>query len=371
MVGYISVLIMICYLALGCTPMGEVQGSQSNSSNNSGDNPLGRNPDPPGGNPPPDNPTPPPNPIPRPVPIPPPEPPVVVDPRPHVIVSTDIGGSDPDDFQSMVHLFVVMDQMQIQGLISSPPSGGRTADIHEVIDAYARDYPKIKNHGKFPTAEYLRDVTKQGAVQAASSRGWDGPTQGSNWIVSKAKELHPTPVYVLVWGSITDVAQAVHDAPEIKSNLRVYSIGSWNTLKDKSSRNYLYNSHKDMWWVEADTTFRGMYQGGNQSGEWGNTEFVSRNVRAHGHLGDLFYRKKRDIKMGDTPSVLYMVNGDINNPEGESWGGRFRKTGHGANYWHDRTESSLKYRDYNGANTVNKWRLQYLQDWKNRMDWIR
>jgi hypothetical protein len=28
------------------------------------------------------------------------------DPRPRVIVSTDIGGTDPDDFQSMVHFLV-------------------------------------------------------------------------------------------------------------------------------------------------------------------------------------------------------------------------------------------------------------------------
>ena len=29
--------------------------------------------------------------------------------RPRVIVSTDIGGTDPDDFQSMVHLLVYAD----------------------------------------------------------------------------------------------------------------------------------------------------------------------------------------------------------------------------------------------------------------------
>jgi hypothetical protein len=25
------------------------------------------------------------------------------------------------------------------------------------------------------------------------------------------------------------------------------------------------------------------------------------------------------VKMGDTPSLLYMMNGDPNDPEGESW----------------------------------------------------
>jgi hypothetical protein len=36
--------------------------------------------------------------------------------RPRVIVSTDIGGSDPDDFQSMVHLLVYADVLDIEGL---------------------------------------------------------------------------------------------------------------------------------------------------------------------------------------------------------------------------------------------------------------
>jgi hypothetical protein len=36
-----------------------------------------------------------------------------------VLVSTDIGGTDPDDFQSMVHLLVYADVLDIEGLVSS------------------------------------------------------------------------------------------------------------------------------------------------------------------------------------------------------------------------------------------------------------
>ena len=45
--------------------------------------------------------------------------------RHRVIVSTDIGGTDPDDFQSMVHLLVYGDVLDIEGLISSPFGDGR------------------------------------------------------------------------------------------------------------------------------------------------------------------------------------------------------------------------------------------------------
>lgn len=48
-----------------------------------------------------------------------------------VIISTDIGGSDPDDFQSMVHYLVYADLFDTEGLIASPPHAGRKAHILE------------------------------------------------------------------------------------------------------------------------------------------------------------------------------------------------------------------------------------------------
>ena len=62
------------------------------------------------------------------------------DVRPRVIVSTDIGGTDPDDFQSMVHLLVYADSLELEGLISSPYGPGRKEHILEVVDRYAKDF---------------------------------------------------------------------------------------------------------------------------------------------------------------------------------------------------------------------------------------
>ena len=66
--------------------------------------------------------------------------------RPRVIVSSDIGGTDPDDFQSMVHFLVYADMFDVEGLISSPYGPGRREHILQVIDRYARDYPNLKTH---------------------------------------------------------------------------------------------------------------------------------------------------------------------------------------------------------------------------------
>ena len=43
--------------------------------------------------------------------------------KPRVLISTDIGGTDPDDNQSMIHLLMYANEFDIEGLISSPSYG--------------------------------------------------------------------------------------------------------------------------------------------------------------------------------------------------------------------------------------------------------
>ncbi len=288
--------------------------------------------------------------------------------RPRVIVSSDIGGSDPDDFQSMIHLMLYADVLDLEGLISSPPDAGRAQHILEVIDAYGQDYHALHQRSdKYPAPDSLRGLVQQGAEEPAPDQGWSEPTAGSRWIIQRAHADDPRPLWILIWGSITDVAQAVHDDPAIKPRIRVYSIGSWNTAKDRAARRYLFDRHADLWWIEADTTFRGMYIGGRQDGEWGNRAFVERHVKDHGALGDLFFQKKADIKMGDTPSLLYLLRGDVDDPTANHWGGAFRKTDHGPNYWTDDPDPARAEGDRAGAKTVSQWRCDFLRDWQERM----
>ncbi len=296
--------------------------------------------------------------------------------RPRVVVSSDIGGSDPDDFQSMVHLLLYADVLDIEGLISSPPGKGRAEHVLEVLAAYERDYPNLVKHSpRYPAPDALRALTKQGALEAAPHAGFSEPTEGSRWLVERAKAKDPQgrPLWVLVWGSITDVAQAVHDEPAIKSAIRVYCIGSWNTAQDRASRDFLFREHPDLWWIESDTTFRGMYLGGQQEGDLGNRSFVERHVKGHGALGDLYVRKKADIKMGDTPSLLYLLRGEPDDPAAEHWGGAFSRPDPATRptYWHDDPAPALADQGKPGAKTVNKWRMDYLRDWQQRMGRVR
>lgn len=289
--------------------------------------------------------------------------------RYRVIVSTDIGGSDKDDDQSMVHFLIYADVMDIEGLVSSPPKQGRARHVHEVIDAYEADYPRLVHSAEsYPAPERLRALVKQGAIDPAPEAGFSEPTEGSRWIIERARAADMRPLYVLVWGSITDVAQAVHDAPDIKTQLRIYSIASWNTAQDRAARNYLYENHADLWWIEADTTFRGMYIGGNQLGDLENKAFLDEHVQGHGALGRLLVDKLAAIKMGDTPSVLYLLAGNPDDPTGPHWGGSFVATDHGPQYWTDDPNPELAEDKYRGAKTVNRWREAFLRDWQRRMD---
>jgi hypothetical protein len=288
-----------------------------------------------------------------------------------VIISTDIGGDDPDDHQSLIHFLLYADRFEVLGIVSSPPGKGRLSDINEVIDAYELDFPKLKASGlDYPSSVQLRNVSGQGETEIQASEIPERLSSGAEFM---AKQIlgYGKPVYVLIWGSITDLAQAIHFYPEIKPLIRVYSIGSWNTQQDQKSRDYLWNQHPDFWWIENNTTFRGMYMGGIQDDPWGNISFVVTYVKDFGAMGKLFYEKKPDIKMGDTPSVLYLLNGNPENPEGESWGGSFIKNPDRPNYWTDQQNPELIENNRPGAKTVNRYRMDYLKDWKERMSLLK
>ncbi|GAA0879118.1 hypothetical protein GCM10009119_20860 [Algoriphagus jejuensis] len=284
-----------------------------------------------------------------------------------VIISTDIGGDDPDDHQSLIHFLVYADRFEILGIVSSPPGKGRLSDIKEVLEAYEKDFPMLKASGlDYPMPDRLRTVSRQGETEIQKTETPERISPGAEFLAQQIL-AYGKPVYILIWGSITDLAQAVHFYPEIKSFLQVYSIGSWNTQQDQKSRDFLWYNHPDFWWIESNTTFRGMYMGGVQNDPWGNSSFVETSVKEFGALGKLFFEKKSDIKMGDTPSVLYLLNGDPENPEGESWGGSFQKNPDRPQYWTDRQDPELIENQRPGAKTINKFRLEYLDNWKNRM----
>ena len=245
--------------------------------------------------------------------------------RYRILVSTDIGGTDPDDNQSMAHLLMYSNEFDLEGLVSSPSFGsGSTSEIFRMIDVYEQDLPKLKLHESgLMEPEDLRKLVKQGRTEELPPCGYGEPTEGSEWIVKQARKDDPRPLYVLVWGCLEDVAQALHDAPDIAPKLRVYWIGGPNKKWGVNGYCYIIENFPDLWMIENNTTYRAFIYDSKNMDQW-NMGYFDTFIKDAGNLGlDFAAYYKGNPKLGDTPSLLYMMKGDPTNPEQQSWGGRF------------------------------------------------
>ncbi|MFD2200402.1 nucleoside hydrolase-like domain-containing protein [Shivajiella indica] len=319
-----------------------------------------------------------------------------------VLIDTDLGG-DPDDIQSLFRLLHYSDILEIKGIVSTPCSQLESHPwdtipqdklIKEWIQRIDMDHLRNKGFTELMGEYELLQLVKKGSQQPQAPSKL-GKTEGSEYLSELAKQYRmENPLWILVWGSMTTLAQALHDHPSIGSNIRIYSIGSTNTEHDSLSRNFVYDfmekEYPELWWIEnailpkgKHETFRGVYQGGEQSGEWGNIAFVENNIRGKGTTrkgmfdeksGDAFpvaTWPKGTLKEGDSPSILYLISpliggvGDIHDPTQESWGGQFRKAypEKFPNYYVDLDASPEECQA-----TINKWRLDFMADWKKRWE---
>lgn len=245
--------------------------------------------------------------------------------KPRVLISSDIGGTDPDDFQSMIHLFMYADQVRIEGLVSSPFGKGRVTDLLDIIDLYEEDFQQLREHSEgFPDPNSLRSICKQGAIQAATYKGFGTATEGSDWIIKCARQDSDQPLWILVWGGIEDLAQALHDAPEIKEKIQVYWIGGPNKKWSVNAYSYIAENHPDLWMIEANATYRGWFMDSDSPENITNKAYYNNFIQDRGAMGKAFKNYyKGIIKMGDTPSLAYVMNGNPEDPGSESWGGNF------------------------------------------------
>ncbi|MDB4293228.1 DUF1593 domain-containing protein [Maribacter sp.] len=251
--------------------------------------------------------------------------------KPRILISTDIGGTDPDDNQSMIHFLMYSDQFETEGLISSPSYGfGSKQNILEMIDLYEKDLSKLKIHSaEFPLPNALREVTKQGRQGNAPYVGYANATEGSDWIIKCAKEENVQSLWVLVWGGLEDLAQALHDAPEIESKMKVYWIGGPNKKWSTNSYAYIAQNFPNLWFIEANAAYRGFFSNSQVPDSLKNENYYDRFILGAGHLGKSFKGYyDGNIKMGDTPSLLYTMNGDPSDPLTDSWGGSFERLSH-------------------------------------------
>jgi len=316
-----------------------------------------------------------------------------------VLVSTDLGG-DPDDIQSLYRLIHHSDILRIEGITSctGPGSTPSAALVRHWVQRVDVDHLRANGHPELMCeAEILACV-----VQGATAAGAPSParrTAASDRIVACALADDPAsrerPLWVLVWGSLTDVAQALHDEPAIAPRIRINAIGSSNTVNDPESRDWVYRfmaeRYPELWWIEdgimpklSRDTFRGVYQGGDQSEGWSNQTFASAHIHGRGstHEG-LFAERCGDVfpvatwpagslKEGDSPTMLLLLSpalggvGDVDDPTAPSWGGRFRKPDP-ARFPHYACDLDADAETCQAS--ISRWRRAYLAEWAERWAW--
>lgn len=323
-------------------------------------------------------------------------------PKPRVLISTDIGGMDNDDAQSLIHAMLYANDMRYVGIINTRSDDGGTYGskprdgmkmIDEIIDAYGRDLSNLRAADRdYPTADAMRSIVRQGAFDGK----FPGQlSDGAKLIVSEARKASPgDPLYVLTWGPIHDAAAALLSAPDIVSNVRLISIAGFGqdkknpTAFDALERAVANNAaYKDLWWIDSANAFKGFYmkEGGSQfSGIKATLPWVIDNAKGSGALGDLLHSKYTydvhtwqdsasspdGLKMGDTPSLLYLLDAVNNdNPGLMSWGGTFVRTGLGTNTWGDNPSPEHRLLGFDGAGSVARHRTAFLDDYAERFDW--
>ena len=141
-----------------------------------------------------------------------------------LIVATDLGGADPDDTQSLIHLLVCSDVVDIEGIISSSSwidCPDWTAEIIKVVDGYSMVLPMLRKHSDgFTDADYLKSVVKRGQAvsnMAGVGEGKDSP--GSELIISAVdKQSDSRPVWLLAWSGMNTIAQAIWKVHESRTS---------------------------------------------------------------------------------------------------------------------------------------------------------
>lgn len=307
-----------------------------------------------------------------------------------VLISTDIGGGDKDDTQSLIHFLAYANMFDVEGIVISRPRG-HIREALRVIAAYEKDYPRFRFvSADYPTPEYLRSVIKVGARRMVNRRderllrtpdkGYSVPTRGSRLIVRAARKSDPRPLHILVWGSATDVAQALSNAQDIKSKVNLHLGGTgrtaYNYVFDPTPLNYLRRM-SGLRMIDG-TYGRGVWGGGlRKTSKYGNVGFVSQVIRPRGSLGRLFYQISESIdvnsyglKMGDSGTVFFMMNGSYEAPWQPSWGGQYCPSTNDMNHFIMCDNPDLEYAGEPGALTVAKHRMKFLKDWESRLKMI-
>ncbi|GHA30513.1 hypothetical protein GCM10007103_09920 [Salinimicrobium marinum] len=301
--------------------------------------------------------------------------------KPRIINTTDLG-ADPDDKQSMVRQLVSANEFDIEGLIVATGCWRKTQSSTEMLDtlvnAYEAVYPNLKVHAEgYPTPEYLRSISVMGQDEYGMGdvgTGKDSP--GSELIIKAVDKDDPRPVWVMGWGGMNTVAQAIWKVRETRSSAELEKfltkLRLFDILGQGDSGAWIAKNFPDVFYIRAT----GVY--GWQPPK--NGDYQRSDIQSHGPLGAVYPDTKYATE-GDTPAFMHIYPNGLNDPEQidqGGWGGRFsfiKKEGIRSMSCVEK-ENETKYDPYymygntsEGSEAIKRWSEAYNNDFAARMDW--
>lgn len=257
--------------------------------------------------------------------------------RVFVFSDINIDAGDPDDRQSLIHFFWYANELQIEGFVPERWSAKSLEASAMVLRRYRKDFKKYSfRKSNYPNPKVLNEVIAKNKLEAER-------------LFVQAAVKTESPLYVLVWGTMELFASIIDKNPELASNIRLITIGTGlmleNDIKSMPAswkktapckqlnwngfgRNEVYNDprFKDMWWLEMNWTYNGMFAGEEPKQMF---EKLSKFGAMGLHVKEVVKNEPwaRYFRVGDTPSVLYLIDHshDADNPKSSSWAGKFNQ----------------------------------------------
>ena len=158
---------------------------------------------------------------------------------PRTVITQD---GEVDDMNSVIRALLYSNEMDIAGIILTssvfhyagdkekgiePLRFTGTKWLYKFIDDYGKVYPNLVKHDpNYPTAEYLRSVTKIGNIKNVGEM--DEVTEGSEFLKKLFLDDDKRILYVQTWGGTNTTARALKSIEE-----EYKGTAQWNAIRKK------------------------------------------------------------------------------------------------------------------------------------------
>ena len=344
---------------------------------------------------------------------------------PRTVITQD---GEVDDMNSVIRALLYSNEMDIAGIILTssvfhyagdeakgikPLRFTGTKWLYKFIDDYGKVYPNLVKHDpNYPTAEYLRSVTKIGNIKNVGEM--DEVTEGSEFLKKLFLDDDERILYVQTWGGTNTTARALKSIEEeykgtaqweairkkLQDKLVIYIIldqdssyadyiaKNWSNLRVLNDRfsfghfAYFWIEHQDgvVEKLKADWNKKNLLNKGVlmddysliDDGKWIEGEWDSEQRGVNYVKNNPVFKQYDFISEGDSPSFLYLVNNGLRNYENPTyggWGGRFGNFNENGRAINDVMDYNPVMKRFEGSYSLTRWFDDMQNDFAARAHW--